>query len=87
MLGVSFSEGKRARSNGAPLMFKVNTMAKFILTMRLDNAAFENREFEVSRLLELAAWRVKEHSQFEGLLSDFNGNRVGSFRIDEEEGS
>jgi hypothetical protein len=56
----------------------------FVLHINTGNAAFEeDLPAEVSRLLLVASEKVKEgHEQ--GNLMDLNGNRVGSFEIQED---
>jgi hypothetical protein len=54
----------------------------FILRMNCDNAAFEDLEIEVSRLLQKVASQI-EANQKSGKIIDFNGNTVGEFFFDE----
>lgn len=68
-------------------------MSTFKLEIATDGAAFcaldgtpdpEFLSLEVARLLTRAASRVKEGNAREGGLVDVNGNRVGSFWIEED---
>ena len=56
----------------------------FSLTIETDNAAFEDREAELTRILRKAADLV-EAGETESRLYDMNGNRVGSMRYLETE--
>lgn len=62
-------------------------MAKFIVEIDLDNAAFDNDAFdpvadELSRLLRRVAARVEIGDPKDGKLLDFNGNTVGTYRVE-----
>lgn len=50
----------------------------FTLSIKTDNAAFEDPNAEVARILRDAAERV-EQGFSRGLLRDINGNTVGDF--------
>lgn len=65
-------------------------MAKFTLEINTDNAAFEyDVAGEVARVLRHAADKVEEYG-LTGVtaysLRDFNGNRVGSYEYEGEDG-
>jgi hypothetical protein len=53
---------------------------KFKLEFNCDNAAFEDLEVEIARLLQVAAQKVEEGNK-QGILLDSNGNLVGKFSI------
>jgi hypothetical protein len=57
-------------------------MAKFELTISLDNAAFagNDRCFELARILHSIAYKVETGAE-DGLAIDSNGNRVGVWDI------
>jgi cytochrome c-type biogenesis protein CcmH/NrfF len=50
----------------------------FVLKVGCDNAAFEDPDIEVSRILREVAGRV-EAGQKNGRIMDVNGNSVGEF--------
>lgn len=53
---------------------------KFKLEFDCGNAAFNDLEGEITRLLEVAAEKVRDGNK-EGILLDFNGNLVGKYKI------
>lgn len=53
-------------------------MSAFMVTFETDNAAFEDYEAEVSRILRKVATQV-ESGSFGGVIHDSNGNRVGNW--------
>lgn len=55
----------------------------FRLSIDTSNAAFEDPGPEIARLLRFAATEIA-HGADEGVLRDVNGNRCGSFRIEED---
>ncbi len=56
---------------------------KFTLEMECDNEAFEaNHAMEISRILQSAIKRIKSGSD-SGPLFDYDGNRVGTWRIEQ----
>jgi hypothetical protein len=50
----------------------------FILKMETENAAFEDKCFEVSRILRKISRNISEGQQT-GIINDINGNRVGDY--------
>ena len=71
-------------------MEEATDMARFILEINIDNDAFDGpgeREMEIARILRVAASRVNGGllggTQRMG-LSDINGNKVGSYGIEEQ---
>lgn len=52
----------------------------FVLEIVTDNAAFEDKDQEIARILRNAADRI-EAGQSSGKLMDANGNSVGSFSV------
>jgi hypothetical protein len=53
-------------------------MSAFTVTFETDNAAFEDYETEVARILRAVAKQV-ESGSFGGVIHDVNGNRVGNW--------
>lgn len=61
-------------------------MAKFTLNVEMDNAAFDNREWELSRILkELADQTIRGdfNESYDGKVRDINGNVVGIVKVEE----
>ena len=55
------------------------------IEMRADNAAFQEGESEVARILrDLADWLEIHPDETEIYLRDSNGNLVGFYRVEEE---
>jgi len=52
----------------------------FKLTIKMDNAAFEDREGEVARILREIANKV-EAGYWSGTARDYNGNDVSTFKV------
>lgn len=55
-------------------------MAVFRLEIECDNAAFEEREHEVARILQYVAKRVRD-GETGAVVRDLNGNTVGEYRF------
>lgn len=56
---------------------------KVLIEINCNNAAFENFEYELSRILEkLAADISQDYWHDKKALFDFNGNKVGELRIE-----
>lgn len=53
---------------------------KFKLEFNCDNAAFDDLEAEIARLLQVAAEKVQDGNK-QGILLDLNGHLVGKFSI------
>ena len=61
------------------------------ITIKCDNAAFDNAGDEVSRILRNFAntigvrgiWEREHLDELEGMLFDYNGNNVGSVEVSE----
>ena len=49
------------------------------IQINTDNAAFEDKNFELARILRELADKI-ENGQEEGSLFDYNGNKVGGFK-------
>ena len=64
---------------------------KFTLEINMDNAAFEDDQYELTRILHgiasKAQWDNMGHANGEGdeLIRDRNGARVGSYKVEEDE--
>ena len=60
-----------------------------MIEIELDNAVFEEDEYEVKRILECLASRLPfpPHPTYEMILHDANGNHVGQGRIFEKKPS
>ena len=56
-------------------------MPTFRLQIKCDNAAFEDLEGEVGRILRRVAADVAEQGDRSGVCMDYNGNRVGSYTL------
>ena len=56
----------------------------FVLKIKTENAAFEDRELEVARILRDVAQRIEDDYQ-SGSCRDSNGNLVGDFSFDDVE--
>lgn len=56
---------------------------KFVVELELENAAFEELEYELARILRVIAEKV-EGGKFSGYAWDTNGNTVGNFQIKDE---
>lgn len=59
---------------------------RFTLTIDCDNAAFEDDDSELARIIRDVAKRVEGLSTtaaFEGTASDINGNTVGKFEMED----
>ena len=54
----------------------------FVLKIKTENAAFEDRELEVARILRDVAQRIEDDYQ-SGSCRDSNGNLVGDFSFDD----
>lgn len=55
------------------------------LKIQTDNAAFEdNPEYEVARILHALAESVESYGLVDLPAMDFNGNKVGWLRVEEE---
>lgn len=59
-------------------------MSKFTLEIETDNAAFEDRDFEVERILRHVAGCVGIGCE-EGVILDHNGNTCGYYEFIEED--
>lgn len=58
-------------------------MAKFTLVINCDNAAFDDRNIEVGRILRKLADRIERDQFIDGSpLMDVNGNRCGVAQFD-----
>ena len=56
----------------------------FRITMKTENAAFEDdRNMELARILRQIAERL-ENGEDAGRVLDINGNKVGSFEMEED---
>lgn len=53
----------------------------FTLAIKTDNAAFEDRNAEVARILRDAAEKVEDFGLPESGLLDVNGNLVGGYKF------
>ena len=51
---------------------------QFVINFNMDNASFEWKEQEISRILNKVSERVKK-GELEGNIMDSNGNIVGEF--------
>ncbi len=64
-------------------------MAVFKMEIRMDNAAFDEPELELSRLLRSFSDLFGEHCYaaegFDRAVMDINGNKVGRAWVDDEE--
>jgi len=54
---------------------------RFRLTIQCDNAAFEDEEAEIARILRRVAADVAEQGDTSGVCLDINGNVVGTFNF------
>lgn len=54
------------------------------IQINTDNAAFEDKEEEISRLLKEVSRKI-ENGISSGNLKDLNGNNVGNFDLNESE--
>lgn len=56
---------------------------KYIIEIEMDNAAFEDEDCELSRILRQIADTTEERNElYEGKLRDINGNTCGETRIE-----
>jgi len=51
---------------------------QFVINFNMDNASFDGKEQEISRILNKVSERVKK-GELEGNIIDHNGNTVGEF--------
>ena len=51
---------------------------QFVINFNMDNASFERKEQEISRILNKISERV-QNGELEGSIVDYNGNTVGEF--------
>lgn len=62
-------------------------MSRVTITIETDNAAFEDMEFEVGRILRDLARKFEEANITDGnyptSVKDINGNKVGSIKVEE----
>ena len=54
-------------------------MGRFTLNISTDNAAFDEDNMEVARILRTVAERIESDGVMHGACRDFNGNTVGHY--------
>ena len=55
---------------------------KAVITVQMDNAAFENWQIELARILKELAEKLDTYSgDYKMSLRDYNGNKVGELAI------
>lgn len=57
-------------------------MTKLTIEINLDNAAFEEGQYEIARILQQLADTAENGSLRTTSLRDINGNKVGHVQID-----
>tara|TARA_R100000808_G_C2095853_1_gene114590 strand:- start:659 stop:844 length:186 start_codon:yes stop_codon:yes gene_type:complete len=58
---------------------------KIIIDLRTDNAAFENFDYQLGKILDKVKISIIENHLSERNLFDFNGNKIGNFKINYNE--
>ena len=58
---------------------------KIIIDLKTDNSAFENFDHQLGKILDKVKISIIENHLSERNLFDFNGNKIGNFKINYNE--